>query len=452
MYDVAVIGGGPAGLAAAYNLEHAGQRVVLLEETGRLGGRAKTVDINGEPVNVGAMFVYSGTASHDLAVELGVPLVPFEPTTFGIHVNGETVVSADNNRLVQQLPLPEESREGLRKFIERASSEYFENTVDGQLRPSSPGFGDESAQSRINDLPLDVQEILTAAIRGGSVAPPSELSATYALRYFASYLVLEKKNRMVSTGGMQAIPAALANALQTTEVRLHHRVDSLSQGAEGTWRVNVTDSHAGRGQVTAKHVIMAVPAPRIADMVQLPQWKREALNAVQTPGSTELGVVVDISSPELANIDDWAFVAAAGRVFDVIINPRPGRGDGTAQFVCYGNTAGYLKEANDPSSGVLEHWLEEFLTVAPQLRGHIIGAEIQSWEHCFSLLTPTRAAALPALQEPVNGTLHFAGDYSSETAGTHGAYAEAKRVSQAILSEVSPRVSSSGNLTQNLLH
>lgn len=439
MYDVAIIGGGPAGLAAAYNLEHADQKVVLLEETGRLGGRAKTVDVHGEPVNMGAMFVYAGTASHELAVELDVALEPFEPTTFGIHVNGETVVSPDNDDLVERLPLTEHSRNGLRAFIRRATSEYYANTVDGQLRPATPGFGEESAQSRMSDLPQDVQEILTAAIRGGSVAHPAELSATYALRYFASYLVKEKKNRVVSLKGMEAIPAALAKALQSTEVRLHHRVESLHQNGEGQWNLQIaTESDGGAGRkVTARHVIMAVPAPRISSMVQLPEWKSAALDAVQTPGSTELGVVVDISAPELAAVDDWSFIATAGRAFDVMINPRPGREDGTAQFVCYGNTAGYIEEANDPTSGVLEHWVEEFLKVAPQLRGRILGASIQSWQHCFSLLTPTRATALPQLQAPIDGTLHFAGDYSSETAGTHGAYSEAKRVSQDILHAVS---------------
>ncbi|NQD88187.1 FAD-dependent oxidoreductase [Paenarthrobacter sp. CM16] len=435
MYDVAIIGGGPAGLASAYNLERTGQKVVLLEEAGRLGGRAKTVNVHGEPVNMGAMFVYAGTASHELAAELGINLEPFEPTTFGIHVNGETVVSTDNDDLVERLPLTEESRNGLRAFIDRATSEYYANTVNGQLRPATPGFGEESAQSRISDLPQEVQEILTAAIRGGSVAHPSELSATYALRYFASYLVKEKKNRVVSIMGMEAIPTALADALQSTEVHLNHRVETIHQDDEGQWNLQIAiESEGGAGRsLTARHVIMAIPAPRISTMVKLPDWKTAALDAVQTPGSTELGVVVDISAPELAAVDDWSFIATAGRAFDVVINPRPGRKDGTAQFVCYGNSAGYIEEANDPTSGVLEHWIEEFLKVAPQLRGRILGASIQSWQHCFSLLTPTRASALPQLQAPVDGTLHFAGDYSSETAGTHGAYSEAHRVSREIL-------------------
>ena len=40
-YDVAVLGGGPAGLAAALAAEAAGARVLLLEREGRLGGILK---------------------------------------------------------------------------------------------------------------------------------------------------------------------------------------------------------------------------------------------------------------------------------------------------------------------------------------------------------------------------------------------------------------------------
>ncbi|MFV0434914.1 MAG: FAD-dependent oxidoreductase [Leucobacter sp.] len=140
------------------------------------------------------------------------------------------------------------------------------------------------------------------------------------------------------------------------------------------------------------------------------------------------------NSAAQANYDDWAFVITPGRPFDVVINPRPHRDGGIAQFVCYGNVSGYLSEANRADSGVLDEWIEQFLAVAPGLRGHILGAEIRSWEHCFSLLTPERHTALAEIQRPVDGTLHFAGDYSSESAGTHGAYAEARRVAEEIAS------------------
>jgi hypothetical protein len=53
------------------------------------------------------------------------------------------------------------------------------------------------------------------------------------------------------------------------------------------------------------------------------------------------------------------------------------------------------------------------------------------------LLSPERAAALPELQRSV-GSLHFAGDYTSETAGTHGAYTEAERVASLIRASLAP--------------
>ncbi|MFH8407824.1 protoporphyrinogen/coproporphyrinogen oxidase [Streptomyces sp. NPDC018019] len=51
---VVVIGGGIAGLAAAHRLTGAGLRVTLLESTGRLGGKLRSGEIAGTPVDLGA--------------------------------------------------------------------------------------------------------------------------------------------------------------------------------------------------------------------------------------------------------------------------------------------------------------------------------------------------------------------------------------------------------------
>ncbi|MBI0384461.1 FAD-dependent oxidoreductase, partial [Streptomyces albiflaviniger] len=51
---VVVIGGGIAGLAAAHRLLDGGARVTVLEASGRLGGKLRSGEIEGVPVDLGA--------------------------------------------------------------------------------------------------------------------------------------------------------------------------------------------------------------------------------------------------------------------------------------------------------------------------------------------------------------------------------------------------------------
>jgi monoamine oxidase len=57
--EVAVIGGGAAGIAAARTLADAGADVLVLEAGDRLGGRAHTVETGGMPLDLGAGWLHS---------------------------------------------------------------------------------------------------------------------------------------------------------------------------------------------------------------------------------------------------------------------------------------------------------------------------------------------------------------------------------------------------------
>ena len=262
----------------------------------------------------------------------------------------------------------------------------------------------------------------------------AQLSAKYALRYLASYIAHERNNRLYPVKGMQALPRALANNVGAgTTVSTGMPVRMVRK------RDGLLEVSTGRGQrpgvYRARHVVMTVPAPLVGRLCNdLPQWKLEALHVAETPGSTTLTIAADIEG--LPAFADWSFVSTVGKKFDAIINPQPGvlADDGIVRFTCYGNSAGFIPgiESDD---GQAREWVEDFLDVAPELRGRIVGTTVATWEHCFSVLSPRRSNVLHELQRSV-GNLHFAGDYTSETAGSHGAYEEAHRVVQKLRTEL----------------
>jgi monoamine oxidase len=67
-WDIVVIGGGAAGVAAMRTLADAGKQALLVEASDRLGGRARTIHVAGMPLDMGAGWLHS--AQHNPWVEI----------------------------------------------------------------------------------------------------------------------------------------------------------------------------------------------------------------------------------------------------------------------------------------------------------------------------------------------------------------------------------------------
>lgn len=67
-YDVAVIGAGAAGIAAARRLTAAGRSVVILEASDRVGGRAWTIELAGMPLDMGCGWLHSAERNPLVAI------------------------------------------------------------------------------------------------------------------------------------------------------------------------------------------------------------------------------------------------------------------------------------------------------------------------------------------------------------------------------------------------
>lgn len=75
-FDAIVIGGGIAGLAAAWECARSGLRPLLLEARGYLGGQIASLELAGARIDIGAeSFAPRGNAVSSMAAELGLELV-----------------------------------------------------------------------------------------------------------------------------------------------------------------------------------------------------------------------------------------------------------------------------------------------------------------------------------------------------------------------------------------
>ncbi|WP_078379849.1 phytoene desaturase family protein [Sutcliffiella halmapala] len=82
-YEVAIIGGGIAGLTAAIFLAQEGKKVLVLEKAPRYGGRGMTINKNGILMNLGAHALYKGGEAKKILDELKIPIYGKEPSKDG---------------------------------------------------------------------------------------------------------------------------------------------------------------------------------------------------------------------------------------------------------------------------------------------------------------------------------------------------------------------------------
>ncbi|HMG32749.1 MAG TPA: NAD(P)/FAD-dependent oxidoreductase [Blastocatellia bacterium] len=85
LYDVAVVGGGIAGLSAATFAARSGNRVILLEQSNDPGGRARTKNIDGFFFNLGPHALYRGGRGIQVLSELGVEVSGKPPIISGAY-------------------------------------------------------------------------------------------------------------------------------------------------------------------------------------------------------------------------------------------------------------------------------------------------------------------------------------------------------------------------------
>jgi monoamine oxidase len=237
---VLIIGGGIAGLVAAYELKRQGHQPIVLEAQGRVGGRVYTLRAPFAPglyAEAGAMRI---PRSHDLTLEYcSLFNLPMRPFVMGnpkglVYVGGQRMTAEEANAHPERLPFnlapSEHGRSAddlwqtaiaeLKQMVEHEGQaawpeivkRYDEYSLYEFLRHKGFSQGAIEFYAVMNFVESDLHNSFVEVLR-------EELGGAYV-------------DMQTIVGGMDALPNAFYNELQEC-VRFGTEVRSIEQDAEG---------------------------------------------------------------------------------------------------------------------------------------------------------------------------------------------------------------------------
>ena len=298
---VVIIGGGAAGLGAAYTLRKKGIEPLLLESLAHVGGRLAGEQVDGFFVDSGADFFCSSyDVTYRVCEELNVPLVR-PKMKLGWCRNGRwttTTPGLSASNLIRNLPAA-----AVLGFLSprsiRAARKLFGDIV---RQPARLSFSSDSRLAELDDdvtfgeyldrlgAPQSLQSSLKGFLKM-TMGDVENSGHAYMRTYLSEMLLNADKLRVPEKGASdlaRALAAACGDAIRVSTTV--HRVETRADVVTGV----ATD----KGPIEADAVICAVPATRVPDLVpELSAGIRRALGTVTY--SSGCRVVIGLDHPPL---------------------------------------------------------------------------------------------------------------------------------------------------------
>lgn len=398
---VIVIGAGFSGLAAACTLKERNFEVIVLESTGRIGGR-----------------VFSHQVNKDLVIELGAEWVGNSHTR--IHeLCEELKLELFNNQMDTHLLYKEEykpagqwnfSNEWQSKF-KTILEEYKHFKEEDKQRLDHMDWWRYLVNNGCTGRDLDIRELMDSTDFGESIRHVSAYAA------LAEYAESSEKNEMDKKirGGNTMLAQKLSERLGTEKILLNHAVTRVAQGD----KVKV---YCANGKMfEADKVICTLPTfalKKIDWLPLLPVQKSEAINELQYARINKHAMLFGKRFWKAENFD--LVTDQLPHYFYHATQQQPGK-DGVLISYSIGDKAAVVANQGDPWNfrNVQETLQPIFGNVRDSLKqqlNYYWGNDDRS-HGAYALYGPDQWFRIkPVLKEPFLHT-HFAGEHLAEWQG-----------------------------------
>ena len=425
---VVIVGGGIAGLVAAFELRRQGHEPLVLEAQHRVGGRVKTIRdfAPGLHAEAGAMRI---PRVHDLTLAycalFGLPMRPFvmgNPNTL-VFVDGQRMTIADADAHPDKLPFDLSDAERGKTWTQ------LWNEATAEFREQYEKGGHESLEDLLKEYDqYSIREFLT--MRGFSEGA-LELYGVMSFRESnMNAAVVEQLREIVGKAfedmqeiatGMDSLPNAFYEQLKPF-VRFGSEVTAIDQDPDSVTVHYKTAS--GRFTVRGDYAICAIPFSVLRDIEILntpfSRAKQKAIRELNYNASTKIVFQTRhrFWEPQDGIVGGTTVTDLGIRriVYPSFSDPDEERGTLLASYT-WGQDA-LRWGAMDPTM-MIEQALEDVAQIHPSITTEFEVGAVQDWygdewaRGAFALFEPEQQTRLQGAIVQPEGRIHFAGEHTS---------------------------------------
>ena len=424
--NIVVLGGGLAGLSAAFELQGAGHNITILEAKKGVGGRVHTIRgvfSEGQYAEAGALsFPQSHTFTFGYATQFGLPLRPASLPGFNSigDLGGKVFTISSNGAANIPLSLTAAERQaGVYGMIPL----YLNRYINEVGNPRRAGWPPDDLAPLDQMSCLDFLNSLGASTGAVQVIQASELGllgfgldSISALDAVLTEAIAPDALFYEIIGGNDLLPAAFKSRFKGT-FKKKSVVQGVSQDDTG---VTITYSNAAGVQtIRADQVVCAIPFAVLKSIPIDPPFsdaKQAAINGLQLTPVTRTYLQFS-SRPWQANGYDGS--GLTDLEIQNTYSPTINQAGQAGVLTSYTGGQNAIDMAAMSESDRRSFVLNRMSALFSGLNGKLIAETSQIWQNdpfqlgAFTYFQPGQLTTmLPAAQQP-EGLIHFAGEHTS---------------------------------------